>query len=82
MREPMRSAKRANWARVRSLISAPFHALRTSRSWLADSAWMRSEKRSTKSSGFCVAVCWAIECTTLSIFFGAMIDFAHKKGRV
>src|SRR5260370_4561282 len=56
IRGPMRSAKCASWAQTRSLSSTPFHSLRTSRSWLAESAWMRSEKRSMKSSGFLAAV--------------------------
>jgi hypothetical protein len=68
MREPMRSGKCASWARIRFPISTPFHSFRTGSSRLAESAWMRSEKRSMKSSGFLATVWWAIASTTLSRF--------------
>jgi hypothetical protein len=68
MREPMRSAKSASWARTKSSTSTPCHSLRISRSWPAASVRMRSAKHPIKSSGSRVAVWRAIARTRLSMF--------------
>ena len=65
----MRSSKRPSCDRTRASSATPFQAFLMSRSWLADSAWMRSPKRSRKSPGLLTAVCRAMACTMLSMFF-------------
>ncbi len=63
------SSKCASCERASAPISTPIQSLLTSRSWLAASAWMRSEKRSKKLACPAANVWRAIACTSASMFF-------------